>query len=401
MFGKVSILSALISAASAGKSSRRIHHSVHINHVIGTIVWDGRFNDMTSSADLNKWSFSTPVGSYQYYIHGSGTVDKYVNLDSKFKNPADTGSKQGAKITIDETAKWNGQTMLRTELIPQTTATINKGKLFYHFSVKTSADNAPIATNEHQIAFFESHFTELKYGGDAKNNLQWCVGGVSKWDVELKADEWHNVAYEIDFDAGSVTFWHSTGSDALTKTAGPITASTSSNGADFHVGVLRLPGNNDAAGAEDWFFSGVYIESGEMTTAVNSAGGAGGAAEPVAAASSSAVAKPTTAVVVPSSTFATVVKTPVATSSVVVKETPIASSTVAAVKTPVVSSVAAIVSTPVASSAKAPVASATIPAAETPAASPKPSSGSDATLPEEFTIKQFVAWLRAKQAQGA
>ena len=69
---------------------------------------------MTSSADLSKWSFATPVGSYQYYIHGSGPVTDYVNLDTSFKNPADKASKQGAKITIDETAKWNGQTMLRT-----------------------------------------------------------------------------------------------------------------------------------------------------------------------------------------------------------------------------------------------------------------------------------------------
>ena len=208
---------------------------------------------MTSSSDLEKWSFSNPVGSYQYYIHGSGTVDDYVNLDSTYKNPADTGSKQGVKITIDETAKWNGQTMLRTELIPQTTAAINKGKVYYHFSIKTAADNVPTATNEHQIAFFESHFTELKYGaqGSSSTKLQWDVGGVSKWDVELVADEWHNVAYEIDFDAGEVTFWHSTGSSALTKTAGPFTASTSSNGADWHLGVLRLPGTNDGTGAED------------------------------------------------------------------------------------------------------------------------------------------------------
>jgi hypothetical protein len=310
----------------------------------GTILWDGRFNDMTSSVDLNKWSFSTPVGSYQYYIHGSGTVDKYVNLDSSYKNPADNGSKQGAKITIDDTAKWNGQSMLRTELIPQTTTAINKGKLFYHFSVKTSADNPPTTTNEHQIAFFESHFTELKYGGSSKN-LQWCVGGVSKWDVELVADEWHNVAYEIDFDAGSVTFWHSAGSSALTKTAGPFTVSTSSNGADFHVGVLRLPGSSDTAGAEDWFFSGMYIESGELTTSVNNSGGSENAAEPIA---------PATDVVVASST----------TSST-------------------------------ASSTASPSASSTVSSAPTASAGTGP--GSNAVLPEEFTIKQFVAWLKAKQ----
>ncbi|KAH8725549.1 hypothetical protein GQ44DRAFT_652798 [Phaeosphaeriaceae sp. PMI808] len=259
MFGKATIVNALISAVSAG-----------------TILWDGRFNEMSSSADLEKWSWANQVGNYQYYIHGSGAVSKYVNLSPNFKNAGDSGSKQGAKVTIDSTAKWNSD-MWRTELIPQTKAAINKGTLFYHFSIKRSTTNVPSATNEHQICFFESHFTELKYGwvngesGTSNTNLQWFVGGQSKWKVELKADEWHNVAYEVNFSSNSVTFWHSTGTAALTKTAGPFSVSTSSNGADWHLGVLRLPRQgNDGSGAEDWFFSGTYIESGTLTTSVAS-----------------------------------------------------------------------------------------------------------------------------------
>jgi hypothetical protein len=129
-------------------------------------------------------------------------VTKYVNLSPSYKNSADSGSKQGAKITIDSTAKWNSD-MWRTELIPQTKAAINSGKVYYHFSIKRGSTNVPSATNEHQIAFFESHFTELKYGwvngesGTSNTNLQWFVGGQSKWKVELVADVWHNVAYEI------------------------------------------------------------------------------------------------------------------------------------------------------------------------------------------------------------
>lgn len=93
--------------------------------------------------------------------------------------------------------------MWRTELIPQTKAAINQGTVYYHFSIKRSTTNIPSATNEHQICFFESHFTELKYGwvngeqGTSNTNLQWMVGGQSKWKVELVADVWHNVAYEI------------------------------------------------------------------------------------------------------------------------------------------------------------------------------------------------------------
>ena len=33
-----------------------------------TILWDGRFNDMTSSTELESWSWSNQVGPYQYYI---------------------------------------------------------------------------------------------------------------------------------------------------------------------------------------------------------------------------------------------------------------------------------------------------------------------------------------------
>jgi hypothetical protein len=318
-------------------------------------------------------------------------VTSYVNLSPDFANPADSASSRGAKITIDSTSKWNGQTMLRTELIPQTSAAINKGKKTYHFSVKTAAENAPVAANEHQIAFFESHFTELKYGGSSKS-LSWCVNGVSKWDTPLVADEWHNVAYEIDFDAGQVTFWHSTGSAALEKIAGPEKVSAQSNGADWHVGVLRLPGSNDGTGAEDWFFSGVFVEDGDVTKEIG-AGGQG--SKPVAssaaavvvtstkATSTPVVAAPSTLITRVSSTKA--VETPVVQSTAVAVESPVAASSVAAVVTPVASSTAA-KATPTASSA--------------PSTGSGSGSGSDAVLPEKFTIKQFVAWLKKKQGMN-
>jgi hypothetical protein len=240
----------------------------------GTVLWDGRFNDLSSSADLNKWSWGNQVGPYQYYIHGSGTVEKYVNLSPDYKNPADTGSKQGAKITLDSTAYWNGQNMRRTELIPQTTAAINQGKVYYHFSLMRKDTNAPATTREHQIAFFESHFTELKAGwlsgapGVSDTLLRWCVGGQTQWSTEWEAGVWHNVAYEIDFSANTVGFWHSTGGDPLTQVKAPVSASTSSNGADWHVGVLELPRSGYADADEDYYWSGVYIESGSITTSI-------------------------------------------------------------------------------------------------------------------------------------
>ena len=167
------------------------------------LIWDGRFNDFASASDLNKWSWSNQVGPYQYYIHGSGSVDKYISLSESYKNPNDTRSRQGAKFTLDNTAYWNGQNMRRIELIPQTKEAINKGKVYYHFSIMRSDKNAPSVNREHQICFFESHFTELKSGwisgesGTSNPNLQWMTNQRSGWKTEWKAGVWHNVAYEI------------------------------------------------------------------------------------------------------------------------------------------------------------------------------------------------------------
>ena len=62
---KFSVLSGLLAATSTAN---------------GAVLWDGRFNDLSSARDLNTWSWSNQVGPYQYYIHGSGSVDKYINL---------------------------------------------------------------------------------------------------------------------------------------------------------------------------------------------------------------------------------------------------------------------------------------------------------------------------------
>jgi hypothetical protein len=242
------------------------------------LIWDGRFNDMTSSAALNTWSWSNQVGPYQWYIHGSGPVTSYVNLSPQYKNPNDTASKQGAKLTLDSTAFWNGQTMRRTELIPQTKAAIHQGKKFYHFSMMRSATNAPSVNREHQICFFESHFTEMKYGwisgeqGTENPNLQFMVQQKSLWKTTWEPGVWHNIAYEIDFGANRVGFWHSLNDQPLKQLVAPVSASTSSNGQDWHLGVLELPRSGYPDKNEDFYFSGVYIEDGTITTSVSGPG---------------------------------------------------------------------------------------------------------------------------------
>lgn len=323
-----------------------------IGSVSAEVIWDGRANDYADSSFLDKWSWSSQVGPYQWYIHGSGETSSYVNLNSDYKNPADTGSKQGIQITNDKTSSWNGQTMLRTELIPQTTEAINKGKVYYHFSMQHSGTNPPSPSGEHQINFFESHFTEMKFGasGGSDNNLHWYAGGESQWKAELTKDTWHNVAYGIDFDAGTVEFYHSTGADALEKTAGPITADTQSNGADWHLGVLRL--TNDGS-TEDWHFSGVYIESGDLTTSVVSPGGS--ASAPAASgASEGSSSSVTSAVRAPASTAAASAASSAATSAASSPVSSAASSAVSsAAASPASSQAAATTSSAVTSSMEA------------------------------------------------
>jgi len=115
-----------------------------------------------------------------------------------------------------------------------------------------------------------------------------------------------NLQGQKNFSGGTVAFWHSTGSDPLTLTVAAVSASASSNGEDWHLGVLELPVSGQSDTTEDFYFSGVYIESGSLTTSVASPGGA--AASGGSGASSSAV--PTTL-----STAVSVVSTPAAPSS--------------------------------------------------------------------------------------
>ncbi|KAH8656152.1 hypothetical protein BGZ60DRAFT_567983 [Tricladium varicosporioides] len=308
----------------------------------GTILWDGRFNDLTSSSKLESWSWSNQVGPYQYYIHGTENVTSYVNLDSTFKNPADSGSTQGVKITLDSTAYWNGQTMRRTELIPQTAAAINSGTVYYHFSMQRTAVNPPSESREHQIAFFESHFTEMKSGwqsgasGTTDPLLRWDVSSTTYWNATWEAGVWHNIAYEINFDAGSVAFYHSMGSDDLTLAHEAVTVSASSDGKDWHLGVLELPRDGYADETEDIYFSGVYIEDGDLTTSV------AGPGVVVNASSSTIISATSTSAVIPSSSMAAVAtSTPVSTgtiSSIVATSAALVASSISSIATKIGSS---------------------------------------------------------------
>ncbi|OJJ32507.1 hypothetical protein ASPWEDRAFT_117646 [Aspergillus wentii DTO 134E9] len=249
----------------------------HLNYLLslpalvhcGDVVWNGFFNSSITVDHFDQWSWSNQLEPFQWYIHGSGATSRYLGLAPMNKNPADESDAQGIRITIDDTSSWNGQQMMRSELIPQTSEDLGSGHLFYHFSLKTNKKNAPNPKFEHQIAFFESHFTELQYGqsGGSDNTLKWNADGQTHWSTTLQPRQWYNFAYEIDFDAKTVGLWASNGTEALTQVVKGVSASTSTNSADWHVGQLRLD-NGDKGGKEDWFWSGVYVEKGPVTTSV-------------------------------------------------------------------------------------------------------------------------------------
>ena len=75
--------------------------------------------------------------------------------------------------------------------------------------------------------------------------------------------------FTSQFSSSTVGLWASTGSAPLTKVVQNIAASTSTNSADWHLGVLRIVTNQTP---EDWYFSGVYVENGPVTTSVGNGG---------------------------------------------------------------------------------------------------------------------------------
>ena len=94
------------------------------------------------------------------------------------------------------------------------------------------------------------------------------MGGTTKWSTQLEAGNWYNFAYDIDFYAKTVGLWGSNGSDPLTAVVTGVSASTSTNSADWHVGELRLPNGGTDAAAEDWFWSGIFVEKAPITAAI-------------------------------------------------------------------------------------------------------------------------------------
>lgn len=94
------------------------------------------------------------------------------------------------------------------------------------------------------------------------------MGGVTKWSTQLQAGSWYNFAYDIDFDAQTVGLWASNASDPVAQVSSGNCASTSTNSADWHIGELRLNNGGENSAAEDFYWSGIFIERAPITTQV-------------------------------------------------------------------------------------------------------------------------------------
>ncbi|PBL00739.1 hypothetical protein ARMGADRAFT_1006864 [Armillaria gallica] len=237
-----------------------------------TILWDGRFNNYSTAADFNKWSWSNQVGQYQTYIYGNlkgETASTWLELGSTYMNPATAGEKQGVKVKLTASSLWNSGPMLRTELLPQTSNSLT-GNLYFHVSLQIPATNSPNPAYEHQIVFWEGHYADIKYGQLSGQNgvadtLQVITGGKSIWSVTPVKGTWYNFILGTGSPGG---LWVSTGSNTLQKV---YSGSLNGNGGtDWHIGALRLPlgGTTQVISEEDFYYSGIYVEDSGPTTHV-------------------------------------------------------------------------------------------------------------------------------------
>ncbi|CAG8982491.1 hypothetical protein HYALB_00002271 [Hymenoscyphus albidus] len=259
--------------------------AVFLNLVASKVLWDGRFNNVTLVTDLEL-----PDSPYEYISHGWRSIESYIDLDPIFKNQADQKSARGVRFTLDLFSFYANDSITskeerRTDLVPQNHVPIaiggEVGKVFYHFSLARERERAPAIERTTQMAFFESHFTEMTYGykegaeDSAASLLRWDVEGTTMWDTTFEAREWHNIAYEVDYDEGTVGFWHSTGADDLVLRVKPVLVNKGviPTRRNWHLGLRELTRENyNVYNTTMVYYSGIYIENGTLTTTVSGPG---------------------------------------------------------------------------------------------------------------------------------
>jgi hypothetical protein len=261
----------------------------------GSMLWNGNFNSYTTTTDLDAWSFSNPsAGEYQTYIFGNQHGEKassWVSLSSNYKNPADKLATKGAFMHVNATSIWNGGQMWRLELIGNFDHnTVQKGGIFYIWSMMQGSQYRLRAQNEHQLVFFEAHFADMKYGGQGGDKLWYYVNGQQAWSSDFPANTWMTFALEVHYDTQMVSLWTiNTATNQATRVAGPTQTSVSPS--DWHVGILRLPDFNNG-GAQDptpeqLYYSSLSIQTDLSNLPFGGSSGSGSGSSSASATSSS------------------------------------------------------------------------------------------------------------------
>jgi hypothetical protein len=211
---------------------------------------------------MDSSTAGNPSGQYLCYIYGqvpnTNKFSTWVELDPSYKNPGECLGNKGAKVTIDGTSIWQGNTALRRlEFIANFPGADQTGTVYFKWSMM-QAGTLTMSQYEHQLVFFENHSCDLKYGGSGGANLYFYVNGRSVWSTPFTANTWFNFGLQVDYSAKTCTIYHSTGSNTLAQ----VVAATSAPGvasSDFHVGILRVSSDSSTT-KQSVFYSGVYAE---------------------------------------------------------------------------------------------------------------------------------------------
>ncbi|KAL2271547.1 hypothetical protein VTJ83DRAFT_918 [Remersonia thermophila] len=256
--------------------------------VDAAVLGDGRLNELPSSAGLNRRSWANQGTASTARARSSATAT--CRPTARHKNPADTGSRQGVKITLDSTAYPNGQNHAARRAHPAEARAGHPtaaGSTPTFSLVRRDANRAERLPRAPDRLLRKSRFAEREHGwiggeqAQSNPSLQWTAnqqswledgvegpGGLGARALPTQCTR--GLYIYCDFSANRVGLWRSEGGAPLHQVVPPVSVPTSSNGADWHLGVQELPrsGCSDATN-EDFCFSGVYIEDGAITTVMS------------------------------------------------------------------------------------------------------------------------------------
>lgn len=178
----------------------------------------------------------------------------------------------------------------RTELIPNGGGNVTTGVKTLHVSLRPSVERPLNISHEYSLVFleradFSNNLFMLRTGtllgsnGSTKNDLvlQGNTGTGTKtlFTTPWAANEWTNIALQLDFTANTIQVFTSTGRAPLQKRTEPLENDLTGNGA-FHFGANKNPTNPGADFLREGFqsspilegvvYGGIFVEDTANTT---------------------------------------------------------------------------------------------------------------------------------------